>query len=165
MAGHTDNSIEISAPPELTWRIANDLGRWTELFAGEYASVEVLAESADRVRFRLTTEPRDGRVFSWVSERCPDHERRTVTARRVETGPFRYMHIFQTVTPAPGGGSVLRWVQDFEAGPAAPFTDEQMQAHIDGSTTANLLRHKEVIERAAADPPAADRPAAVAGRS
>jgi aromatase len=148
MAGHTDNSVEIEAPPELTWRIANDLGRWTELFAGEYATVTVLDEAADRVRFRLTTEPRDGRVFSWVSERCPDHDRHTVSSRRVETGPFHYMHIFQSVTPAPGGGSVLRWVQDFEARPDAPFTDEQMQAHIDASSGRNLRQHKAVVEAA-----------------
>jgi aromatase len=155
MAGHTDNSIQIAAPPELTWAIANDLDRWTELFAGEYAQVEVLDRQPGRVRFRLTTEPRDGRVFSWVSERCVDDERRTVTARRLETGPFRYMHIFQSVAPTPSGGSVLRWVQDFEARLDAPFTDEQMQAHIDRSTAANLRRHKEVIERAAALRPAA----------
>lgn len=150
MSGHTDNSIEIAAPPELTWAVANDLGRWTELFAGEYAAVDILDQRPDRVRFRLTTEPCGGRVFSWVSERCLDPGHRTVTARREETGPFRYMHIFQSVTPADGGGSVLRWVQDFEARPDAPFTDKQMQAHIDESSAANLRRHKEVVEREAA---------------
>lgn len=150
MAGHTDNSITIAAPPELTWEIANDLRRWPELFRGEYAAVEILEAESDRKRFRLTTEPRDGVSHTWVSERCLDHERRTVTARRIDTGPFRYVHIFQCVTADAAGGSVLRWVQDFEARPAAPFTDEQMAAHIDAATAANMRRHKEVVEQAAA---------------
>jgi aromatase len=150
MSGHTDNSVEIDAPPALTFEIANDLARWPELFAGEYASVEVLEQGPGRVRFRLTTEPHpDGQVFSWVSERFADAAAMTVTARRVETGPFTYMHIFQMVTPAPGGGSVLRWVQDFEAREGAPFTDQEMSGHIDESSAENLLRHKQVIEAAA----------------
>lgn len=151
MSGHTDNRVQIDAPPALTFEIANDLARWPELFAGEYAAVEVLEQLPGRVRFRLTTEPHpDGSVYSWVSERFPDPVAMTVTARRVETGPFAYMHIFQMVTPAPGGGSELRWVQDFEARAGAPFTDEQMTARIDGSSAENLRRHKEVIEAVAA---------------
>lgn len=149
MAGHTDNRIEIAASPQVTFSVANDLGRWVQLFAGEYASVEILDELHDRVRFRLTTEPRDGQVRSWVSERCPDMARGTVTARRIETGPFRYMHIFQSVTPLEGNRSELRWVQDFEVRPEAPFTDAQMCARIDEKSAANLRRHKVVIEEEA----------------
>ncbi len=160
MAGHTDNEIHVRAPFDLVWTVANDVERWPELFAGEYASAAVLDLAKDRVRFRLTTAPRpDGAVYSWVSERYLDRDAGTVTARRVEPGPFHYMHIFQSFTPE-GGGVRVRWVQDFSARPDAPFTDAQMQARIDAASAANLRRHKEVIEGLAAQ---AAVPAGVSG--
>lgn len=150
MAGHTDNRITIAAPPGLTWEIVNDLRQWTRLFRDEYAAIEILADEPTRKRFRLTTEPRDGVVHSWTSERCLDPERRTVTARRIDTGPFRYVHIFQCVTSDGADGSVLRWVQDFETGPGSPLSDDQFVARINAATAVNMGRHKEVVEQAAA---------------
>ena len=45
-----------------------------------------------------------------------------------------------------GGGTTVRWVQDFEMRPGAPFTDDQMTARINAGSAANLARHKKVIE-------------------
>lgn len=146
MSGHTDNRIVIDAPIDVVWRVANDVRQWPELFAGEYAKAEVLEEEADRVRFRLTTEPTpEGQSYSWVSERHMDRERGCVSSRRIELGPFRYMHIFQSFTPVDGGVE-LRWVQDFEVRPGAPLTDEQFKARIDEGSQENLRNHKAVIE-------------------
>jgi aromatase len=150
MSAHTDNEVVIAAPLGLVWDVANDVERWPELFEGEYAAAEVLERDDERVRFRLTTVPDpDGRVYRWVSERCFDRRRGTVSARRVDPGPFRYMHLFHSFT-AVDGGTRLRWVQDFEARPDAPFTDEEMRRRIDAGSRAHLRRHKEVIEALAA---------------
>jgi aromatase len=150
MSAHTDNEVLIAAPLDLVWEVANDVERWPELFAGEYAAAEVLERDGDRVRFRLTTAPGpDGRSYTWVSERCLDRGRGTVSSRRIEPGPFRYVHLFQSFT-AVADGTRLRWVQDFEARPEAPFTDEGMRRRIDAGAQANLRRHKEVIEALAA---------------
>lgn len=150
MSAHTDNEVVIAAPLRLVWDVANDVERWPELFAGEYAAAEVLERADDRVRFRLTTPPGpDGVTYRWVSERWPDRRLGTVSARRVEPGPFRYVHLFQSFT-AVEGGTRLRWVQDFEARPDAPFTDEEMRRRIDAGARASLRRHKQVIEALAA---------------
>src|SRR5215471_10152958 len=101
MSGHTDNEIVIDAPVDTVWAEANDLAQWPALFAGEYERVEVLDDSGGRVTFRITTRPQeDGRQYSWVSERVPDPGNRRVVARRIETGPFLYMHIVHEYTPA-----------------------------------------------------------------
>src|SRR5215468_1612678 len=150
MSAHTDNEVVIEAPLNLVWEVANDIERWPELFAGEYARAEVLERDDDRVRFRLTTTPGpDGAVHRWESERWMDRARGTVQARRIEPGPFRYVHIFQSFT-AVAGGTRLRWVQDFEARPDAPFSDEEARRRIDAGARGNLRRHKEVIEGLAA---------------
>jgi hypothetical protein len=40
----------------------------------------------------------------------------------------------------------VRWVQDFEMSPRAPFTDTQMTSRINAGSEGNLRRHKQVIE-------------------
>ena len=150
MSAHTDNEVVIAAPLELVWEVANDVERWPQLFAGEYAAAEVLERDDERIRFRLTTVPGpDGSTYRWVSERYLDRRRGTVSARRVDPGPFRYMHLFHSFTEVEGG-TRLRWVQDFEARPDAPFTDDEMRRRIDAGSRANLRRHKDVIEALAA---------------
>lgn len=147
MAGHTDNEIVIAAPVETVWQVANDIERWPELFPGEYAHATVIERTEDRVLFRLVTVPQEnGNSYSWVSERVLDAERRVVNARRVETGPFLYMHIFQQFDEVPGA-TRLRWVQDFEVLPTAPFTDAQMTERINANAAANLANHRDYIER------------------
>lgn len=149
MAAHTDNDIVIDAPLATVWRIANDIRGWPELFEGEYAAAEVLHEEGDRITFRLTTVPDDqGRQWSWISERVMDPAARTVTARRISTGPFLYMHIFQSFEEV-AGGTRLRWVQDFEVLPQAPFDDEHMARRINGNSRTQLARHKRIAESAA----------------
>jgi aromatase len=147
MSGHTDNEIVIDAPVDVVWEEANNLAQWPVLFAGEYERVDVLDSPADRVIFRITMKPQeDGRRYSWVSERVPDPGRRQVVARRIETGPFLYMHIVHAFSEH-GAGTRVRWVQDFEMRPGAPFTDEQMAARINHGSEQNLRRHKQVIEQ------------------
>jgi aromatase len=147
MAAHIDNEILIDAPTELAWRMANDVESWPDLFVAEYAKVDVLEQKANRVTFRLTTLPQeDGRSYSWVSERVMDPEHLTVTSRRIETGPFLYMHIFQSFEER-DGRTRLRWVQDFEMHPEAPFTDQQMAERINSNSRVQLENHRRLIEK------------------
>nr|CAP12603.1 aromatase [Streptomyces olivaceus] len=141
----TDNTITIRAPFDLVWRRTNDVESWPTLFA-EYASVDVLRRDGDAVEFRLTTRPdADGKVWSWVSRREPDLASRTVSARRVETGPFRFMHLTWTYQETPDG-VVLRWIQEFEVADEAPFDDAAMAERIDRNTRLNMGRIKQLIE-------------------
>jgi aromatase len=147
MAAHTDNEVTIAAPLELVWRIANDVQNWPNLFVEEYAKAEILERHEDRLVFRLTTTPDEqGRSFSWVSERFLDHAGRTTTSRRLSAGPLVYMHIFQHFEPVDGGVR-LRWVQDFEVRPAAPFTDAQLAERINGNSRIQLAEHKRFMEQ------------------
>ena len=140
MSGHTESEIVINAPMELVWARTNDVRGWPDLFT-EYASVEVLSEIDGTVRFRLTMHPDEaGRVWSWVSERTPDEATRTVTARRVEPGPFEHMNLRWTYEVVPGG-VLMRWEQDFAMRPSAPVDDATMTARI----TANSAIQMEVI--------------------
>lgn len=149
MAAHTDNSIVIDAPLDLAWSMANDVESWPTLFSGEYAAAEMLERDERRLLFRLTTVPDEqGRSWSWVSERVLDHERHAVDARRVELGPFRYLHIYQSFQEVPGGVR-LRWVQDFEVVDGAPFTDDQMARRINENSAVQLENHRRLIEAAA----------------
>jgi aromatase len=148
--GHTENTIVISAPMELTWQLTNDLERWPTLFS-EYASVEVLERDGDKVTFRLTMHPdENGKVWSWVSEREADRATRTVRARRVETGPFERMDIrweYREVAL----GTEMRWIQDFAMKPTAPVDDAGMTEHINRNSVIQMERIRERIEKAAAD--------------
>jgi aromatase len=148
MAGHTDNSVFIDAPIDLTWSMTNDLESWPNLFT-EYASVEILAHEGSTFRFRLTMKPdENGQVWSWVSERTLDDATHTVNARRVEPGPFQYMNIRWTYETE-GSGTRMRWVQDFAMRPQAPVTDEQMTTRLNTNTPVEMdaIRHK--VEQAA----------------
>jgi aromatase len=145
MSGHTDNSVLISAPLPLVWDITNDLDGWPDLFI-EYASVEVLERSGNTVLFRLTMHPDEqGRVWSWVSERTADPDRRIVSAHRVETGPFQYMQIGWSYHEE-AGGTRLRWVQDFAMKPDAPVDDPGMVEHLNRSTAVQQSVIKDKIE-------------------
>lgn len=148
MAGHTDNAVVIDAPLDLVWDMTNDVASWPRLFT-EYASAEILERTGDTLRFRLTMHPDDqGRVWSWVSERRPDRETRTVRAHRVETGPFEYMNIFWRYREVPGGVE-MRWTQDFQVKPTAPFDDAQMTDHLNRTTREQMDVIRRRVEQAA----------------
>ncbi|MBR7837603.1 SRPBCC family protein [Actinospica durhamensis] len=159
MPGHTDNTIVIAAPLELTWELTNDLERWPELFS-EYASVEVLERAGEKVTFRLTMHPdEDGQVWTWVSERETDRSALAVRAHRVETGPFEYMDINWHYEQVPGGTS-MRWVQDFAMKPTAPVDDAKMTAHINHNSRVQMELIRDKVEAAhsrSAQQPAATR--------
>ncbi|HUY45962.1 MAG TPA: SRPBCC family protein [Streptosporangiaceae bacterium] len=161
MAGHTDNSVVIDAPLELVWSMTNDLESWPRLFT-EYSSVEILDRRGATVRFRLTMHPDpDGKVWSWTSERTADRETCTVTARRVEPGPFAYMHIRWTYAEQ-NGKTRMRWIQDFEMRPEAPVDDEQMIQRLNTNTPVQMEAIRRRVEEAAraAAPAAGDGPRA-----
>jgi aromatase len=150
MAARTENSVHLNAPFDLVWDITNDVPGWPRLFS-EYAEAEVIEQKADYVKFRLTMHPDEqGRVWSWVSERELDRAARTVVARRVETGPFEYMNIRWTYEPAADGGTVMRWVQDFQMKPGAPVDDAGMRDRINSNSAIQLELIKNTVEGAAA---------------
>jgi aromatase len=147
MPGHTDNSIVIDAPMDLVWEMTNDVPSWPDLFS-EYASAEILEKDGNRVVFRLSMHPDpDGRVWSWVSERVADPETRTVTARRVETGPFEHMTIRWTYEQEDSGVR-MRWIQDFAMRPDAPVDDAGMTERIDQGSKVQMRLIKEKVEAA-----------------
>jgi aromatase len=148
MAGRTDNSVVIGAPMELVWNMTNDVSQWAVLFA-EYAESEVLGIEGDTVRFRLTTQPdEDGKQWSWVSERTPDPESRTVTARRLDNGLFEYMNIRWEYTEEPSGVR-MRWIQEFTMKPSAPVDDSGAEDHLNRQTVREMARIKKLVEEAA----------------
>ncbi|MFE9775100.1 SRPBCC family protein [Streptomyces sp. NPDC005931] len=154
MAGHTENGITVDAPFDLVWEMTNDLENWPNLFS-EYASVEVLSREGDTTTFRLTMHPdENGKVWSWVSERTPDREKRTVRARRVETGPFAFMDILWEYTELPGGVQ-MRWTQDFAMKPDAPVDDDWMTDNINRNSRTQLALIRDRIEQAAREQEAA----------
>jgi aromatase len=150
MAAHTENEIVIDAPLELVWTMTNDVANWPNLFT-EYAAAEILEREGDTVRFRLTMHPdENGKVWSWVSERTLDPATHTVRAHRVETGPFEYMNI-QWYYESVGGGTKMRWVQDFQMKPAAPLDDDGMAERINTNTPIQMQAIKKKIEHLAQD--------------
>ncbi|MFD9907948.1 SRPBCC family protein [Streptomyces sp. NPDC059063] len=148
-AGHTESAIVIDAPMELVWDMTNDVASWPDLFT-EYADVQILEQSGDTVRFRLTMHPDDDGVQrSWVSERTVDPRTHTVRAHRVETGPFTYMNIFWEYRAVPASGVKMRWVQDFHVRDELPFGDAEMAEHLLKNSEVQMGVIKERIERAA----------------
>jgi aromatase len=149
VSARTENSIWIDAPMDHVWDVTNDVAHWTGLFS-EYAEAEVLEQSGNTVRFRLTMHPdEDGRQWSWVSERTWDTETRTVRAHRVETGPFEYMNILWEYREEDGGVR-MTWRQDFQMKPAAPVTDEQMAERLNTNTPVQMTLIKKKLEAAPA---------------
>ncbi|WP_306434452.1 SDR family oxidoreductase [Actinomadura roseirufa] len=148
MAGHTDNEIVINAPMDLVWDMTNDIESWPTLFS-EYAAAEIVERDGDTIRFRLSMHPdENGTVWSWVSERTPDAETRTVRSRRVETGVFEYMNLFWEYEQVDGGVK-MRWKQDFTMKPGAPLDDEGMTARLNRNTAVQMERIKRIVEEAA----------------
>ncbi|GDY31757.1 SRPBCC family protein [Gandjariella thermophila] len=147
MAGQTDNAVVIDAPMDVVWDMTNDVESWPNLFT-EYAKAEILERRGDTIRMRLTMHPDEqGRVWSWVSDRTPDPETRTVRAHRVETGPFEYMNLRWEYREV-GDGVELRWMQDFQMKPDAPFNDEQMTERLNRATREQMSAIKSRIEAA-----------------
>jgi aromatase len=149
MAGHTENSITIDAPLELVWTRTNDLASWPQLFT-EYAAVEIIEHRGDTFRFRLTMHPdENGKVWSWVSERTLDLATRTVTAHRVEPGPFEYMNIHWRYE-RDGARTRMTWIQDFAMRPDAPVDDAWMTDRLNANTPVQMAAIRQRIEREAA---------------
>jgi aromatase len=153
MPAHTDNAIEINAPRDWVWEHMMNVEDWPNLYS-EYAKAEILEREGDRIVFRLTTHPDpewNGQVWSWTSERVADPSTYTSKSKRIETGPFQYMNISWSFEDT-GGGTLMRWVQDFSMKPEAPVSDEQAQENMNKSTREQMRVVKERLEaRAAAE--------------
>lgn len=146
MTGRTDNTVVIRAPLELAWELTNDVESWPALFT-EYSAAEILGRRGNTVQFRLTMHPdEDGKIWSWVSERTIDPVRHTVEARRLETGPFEYMHIHWVYSPTGEGTTQMRWIQEFAMKADAPVDDDQATAHLNTQTRREMQRIKQVVE-------------------
>jgi aromatase len=156
MAGHTENSITIDAPFDLVWSRTNELESWPQLFT-EYAAVEIIERRENTVRFRLTMHPdENGAVWSWVSERTADPKSRTVTAHRVEPGPFEYMYI-RWLYQDEGSRTRMTWIQDFTMRPDAPVDDAWMTDRLNTNTPVQMEAIRQRIEQEAAVAPGAKR--------
>jgi aromatase len=148
MSGHTHNEVLIEAPFDLVWDMTNDVSSWPELFT-EYAAAEVLEESSNTVRFRLSMHPdENGTVWSWVSERTTDRAGRRVQARRVEPGPFEFMDIEWSYAEE-GDGTRMRWVQDFRMRPDAPIDTPAMTERINKNSRVQMDVIRRKVEEAA----------------
>ncbi|GAA1772229.1 SRPBCC family protein [Streptomonospora arabica] len=146
----TDNTIVIDAPMDLVWDRTNDIESWPNLFT-EYAEARILEalDGGKRLRIRLTLHPDEqGRVWSWISDRIPDPETRTVRAHRVETGPFEYMDITWTYHEVEGGVA-MRWMQDFSMKPDAPLDDAGMTERLNRNTRIQMAAIRDRLEREA----------------
>ncbi|MGW0826344.1 SRPBCC family protein [Streptomyces sp. NPDC002845] len=150
MAGHTKNEITIAAPVDLVWDMTNDVENWPQLFS-EYASAEILSREGNKTTFRLTMHPdENGTVWSWVSERVTDRDALSVTARRVETGPFAYMNIRWQYEEVQEGTRMV-WTQDFEMKPDAPVDDAWMTGNINRNSKVQMALIRDRIEQAATE--------------
>jgi aromatase len=92
----------------------------------------------------------NGKVWSWVSERTVDRVRRTVRARRVETGPFDHMNIRWEYEETPEG-THMHWVQDFAMKPEAPVDDAWMTDNINRNSRVQMELIRDRIEKVARD--------------
>lgn len=141
-----DNEILVNAPIQDTWEITNDVTAWPRLFT-EYADLEVLERNGDTVRFRLTMRPdENGQAWSWVSERTMDPLSWTVSAHRVETGPFQFMNIWWSYEPE-GDATRMRWVQEFTMKPDAPLDDDAMARRLNDNTLIQMAAVARGVER------------------
>jgi aromatase len=151
MAAHTDNEVTIDAPVDFVWERMMDVESWPNLFT-EYAKAEVIERDGDRIQFRLTTHPDpdyEGQVWSWVSERVADPATRTSKSRRIETGPFEFMSIEWYFEEADGGGTRMRWVQDFSMKPDAPADDATAEEYMNKNTKEQMTAIKARLEEQA----------------
>lgn len=148
MAGQTEATVVIDAPFDLVWDMTNDVDNWTNLFT-EYAEAKVIERRGNTVKFRLALHPdENGKVWSWVSERTMDKENGEVHAKRVETGPFEYMHIYWKYA-VENGKTRMTWKQNFQMKPTAPVDDEGMTKRINTNTPVQMKAIRERIEAAA----------------
>ncbi len=144
--GHTCNSIIINAPYEKIFDISNDIGRWTELFGGEYQKAEVVRKEGNKITFRLT----DDEGKSWQSWRLLFKDKYLAYAEREEPKfPFKYMKIIWLYTPKPEGIEMI-WIQHFQMDELAKFGDEQVEGFINKHSKDNLEIFKRIIEKEAA---------------
>lgn len=148
MAGHTKNSIEITAPRSFVFERTNDLAAWTTLFT-EYASVEILHQEKDYVEFRLTTFPdEDGRFWSWTSwRRLYPSEWRIEAARIEPLTPFSSMAI-RWYYDEQDARTIMHWEQDFTLAPTAGFSQEQATAYLNRHTQTQMVTIKRRLEQA-----------------
>ncbi|PDP85561.1 polyketide cyclase [Glycomyces fuscus] len=148
MPGSIEHSVVIDAPYDFVWDLTNDVASWPQIFTW-HSSVEVLHQEGDTTRFRVTKHPdKQGRVWSWVSERTVDREAGEAWSHRVQTEGFEYVRIHWSYEQVPEGVR-LTWRYEFAMKPDAPFDDEQMTVKYKQNVPSEMEHIKERVEAAA----------------
>ncbi|MDQ2815650.1 MAG: hypothetical protein M3Z75_28360 [Actinomycetota bacterium] len=139
MAGHIDVRVKISAPLEVTWRIAAEAEN-PDASAGtgdrHAPGHEVIAWDPEnnRITYRITTAPdHNGHSWSYCAERNTDVANKTAHARRWGNENFAYSYAFWQYTGS-AEASEIRCVADFEMTPSAPLSDQQMEVFMERGT-------------------------------
>jgi aromatase len=149
MAGHVDVLVQVAAPLEVTWRIANEAESGTPALDGRHSpghDVISWEPERNRITYHITTAPDSGgRTWSYYVERTTDPVNKTAYARRWGNENFTYSYAFWQYTGS-GSGSQIRCVCDFEMAPGSPMSDSEMQAFMTRGTRAAM----EAAARAAA---------------
>jgi len=146
MAGHVDIRMTVKAPLQAVWKAANDPSGWAA--AGH--PVQDLEEITDGIRFRVIAPAKpdggaDGGVLSFVVERYPDEERKTVYSRRLGSADFRYSHVWFAYAPT-AEGTEMRCVVDFEMTAEAGQTDQCLAAIMESQMRRNMAATARLIE-------------------
>ena len=83
---------------------------------------------------------------TWRSWRILDFQERVAIAQRgTPKFPFLYMHLTWLYEPVENG-VLMTWIQDFEADPNAPLTNEQVLARMVSHMQNNQEHFKQVLE-------------------
>jgi hypothetical protein len=149
MAGHVDIRVEVPAPLEVTWRIANETeadGPATDARHSPGHDIVSHEPEKNRITYHITTAPDShGRTWSYYAERTTDPVSKTAYARRWGNENFTYSYAFWQYTGS-NSGSEIRCVCDFEMAPGSPVSDREMEVFMERGTRAAM----ESTARAAA---------------
>ena len=152
MAGHVDVVVEVAAPLEVTWRIANETESGGPVPDNRHSpghDVISWEPERNRITYHITTAPDSGgRTWSYYVERTTDPVARTAYARRWGNENFTYSYAFWQYTES-GSGSQIRCVCDFEMAPGSPMSDSEMQAFMARGTRAAMQGAAQAAEAAA----------------
>ena len=154
MAGHIDVRVKISAPLEVTWRIATEAetpGSQTVTSNRHSPGHEVTSWDPvnNRITYHITTAPdSNGSGWSYYAERTTDVAGKSAYARRWGNEHFAYSYAFWQYTGSEDS-SEIRCVADFEMTPGSPMSDRDMETFMERGTRAAMESTARAAEAAA----------------
>jgi hypothetical protein len=156
MAGHIDVRVKISAPLEVTWKIATEAE--TSRGPGDpndrhSPGHEVIAwdPEKNRITYRITTTPdSNGHEWSYYAERTTDVPSKTAYAKRWGNENFAYSYAFWQYTGS-DHESEIRCVADFAMTAGSPMSDREMEAFMERGTRAAMESTARAAETAATE--------------